>query len=100
MVNTPCGDWGRYEVFTQMSEVPARVAAVNSDQQRVTGVSRADLSARICPNGQYTDTVEGVPDGRPDGLHLSDAAAKALARNWLGPLAIKTGAMPTGLTVG
>jgi peptidoglycan/LPS O-acetylase OafA/YrhL len=94
MVNTPCADWERYEVFHQMANVPQRVSAINTDQQRVTGINRADLSARICPNGQYSDTVEGVPNGRPDGLHLSDEAATELARNWLGPLVTQAGVLP------
>jgi hypothetical protein len=39
----------------------------------------------LCPNGTYSDYVDGVPDGRPDGYHLSDEAAIRLADRLLGP---------------
>ena len=39
--------------------------------------------------GQFTDTVDGVSDARPDGYHLSTEAAYAVARDWLSPLALK-----------
>jgi hypothetical protein len=60
----------------------------------VTGAQLADLHQRLCPGGRYQDEVEGVPDGRPDGFHLSDEAATALARNWLGPLVLDAGRQP------
>ena len=85
MLNTPCADWQRYWAFASVSDMDGRVAAVNADQGRVNGITRADLRGRICPGGQYSDTVEGQPDGRPDGLHLSPEASFALARDWLGP---------------
>jgi hypothetical protein len=53
---------------------------------RQLGVAIADLRARICPGGQFTQTIEGSPLGRPDGVHFSEDAAKRLADNWLAPL--------------
>ncbi len=98
VLNTPCADWDRYDAFKRVDNIDLRVRAVNTDQQRLTGVTRGDLMSRLCPNGKYSDSVEGVPNGRPDGLHLSDEAARRLARDWLGPLVLRTGAQPaTGL---
>ena len=96
MVNTPCADWQRYGTFADVNDMDGRITAVNGDQQRVTGISQADLRQRICPGGRYSDDVEGDPNGRPDGLHLSAQASYALARNWLGPLVLVTG-KPAGL---
>ena len=45
----------------------------------------------MCPNGQYSNTVDGVDDARPDGFHFTDEAATALARDWLGPLLLQAG---------
>jgi peptidoglycan/LPS O-acetylase OafA/YrhL len=96
MVNTPCADWQRYGAFADVPDIDGRIAAVNSDQSSVVGIRTADLRNRICPGGRYSDNVEGDPNGRPDGLHLSDRAATALARNWLGPLVLVT-SKPTGI---
>jgi len=85
MLNTPCADWQRYWAFASVPDMDERVMAVNNDQGQVPDITRADLRGRICPGGQYSDTVEGQPDGRPDGLHLSPQASFALARDWLGP---------------
>jgi hypothetical protein len=41
-----------------------------------------DLDRRVCPRGEFTQLVEGIEIGRPDGLHLSDEAAEALSP-WL-----------------
>ena len=90
LLNTPCADWQRYWTFAAVTDMDGRVAAVNADQTRVPDVTRGDLRQRICPGGQYSDTVEGQPNGRPDGLHLSQEASYALARNWLGPLVLVT----------
>ncbi len=34
-----------------------------------------DFFADVCPGGQYQRELFGLPDARPDGIHLSDAAA-------------------------
>jgi peptidoglycan/LPS O-acetylase OafA/YrhL len=91
LTNTPCGDWQRYTQFSGMADAPIRVRTLNfNTYDTLSGVQHADLFNRICPGGQYTDTVEGQEDGRPDGFHFSPEAGAALVRNWLGPLAIQT----------
>ena len=75
----------------QPQETDEAAADVLSDTDREIV---ANLFKRICPNGQFSDQVEGVQDGRPDGYHLSSDAAVALARNWLGPIALATGSQP------
>jgi hypothetical protein len=97
MVNTPCADWKRNRVFENVTDMDGRISAVNADQGRVDGITTADLRQRICPGGRYSDNVEGDPDGRPDGLHLSSRASAALARNWLGPLVLVTAGRPAGI---
>jgi hypothetical protein len=90
VANAPCGDWQR--LFNQISDGPQRVRSLDDlDYPQLTGVSSADFFSEICPNGQYSDTVDGVPNARPDGFHLTDQAATALARDWLGPLLLQTG---------
>jgi peptidoglycan/LPS O-acetylase OafA/YrhL len=53
---------------------------------RSTGATIADLYSHLCPGGVYQDTVDGVPRARYDGVHLTDAAATAVADTWLAPL--------------
>jgi peptidoglycan/LPS O-acetylase OafA/YrhL len=89
MTNAPCGDWPRY--FGEVSNPTARVAALNSAVlPAVTGVRILDLFGRICPDGEYSDYVEGISDARPDGFHFTPEAALALVTNWLGPLVLAT----------
>jgi hypothetical protein len=90
LVNTPCGDWQRYEHFDDVQAPELRVRAVNALYSRMPGVAVADLFERICPGGRYSDEVEGYAQGRSDGFHFTPDAAEALARNWLGPLALET----------
>jgi hypothetical protein len=63
----------------------ARISLLNQ-HFRATGATIADLYSHLCPGGVYQDTVDGVPHGRYDGVHLTDAAATALADSWLAPL--------------
>jgi peptidoglycan/LPS O-acetylase OafA/YrhL len=51
------------------------------------GVAMVDLARHVCPGGQFSTTIDGVDDARPDGLHFSDPGADATAR-WLAPLVI------------
>ncbi len=52
-------------------------------------VATLDLFGQLCPGGDYTDTLGGLEDARPDGSHLSDAAADWLVSTWLGPELVK-----------
>jgi hypothetical protein len=47
-------------------------------------VDVVDVSERICPGGRYRSDPGGVADGRPDGVHFSDAGADWVA-GWLMP---------------
>ena len=94
VANTPCGDWT--QSFQDVQNPEFRVSAVNAGYDRMTGITQADFFNRVCPNGQYTDTVEGIPHGRTDGFHFTDEAATALAVNWLGPIVLQTAAQHKG----
>jgi len=90
IANAPCGDWANY--FPTITDGPQRVQALDQlVYPAVVGDSTADFFSEVCPNGQYSDTVDGVPDARPDGFHFTDEAATALARDWLGPLLLNAG---------
>jgi hypothetical protein len=43
-----------------------------------------DLGSGVCPRGEFSDQVGPVANGRPDGMHFSDAGANWVA-SWLGP---------------
>lgn len=93
VTNAPCADWERYEQWRGIEDPDLRIQALNLGVYRgLIDVTLADLFERICPGGQYRDDVEGVSDGRPDGFHLSDEAAAALARRWLGPIVLDAAA--------
>jgi hypothetical protein len=85
--NAPCADWKRLPGWDSMRDADQRVAALNRiyDNVVASATKVADLFQRICPDGRFTDEVEGVPDGRPDGFHLSDEAANRLVDRWLAP---------------
>jgi hypothetical protein len=44
-----------------------------------------DLDAQVCPEHTFVSSYDGVNDARPDGLHFSDAGARAVA-NWMMPI--------------
>ena len=99
IANAPCGDFANY--FPTITDGPQRVQSLNQlVYPAVVGDNTADFFSEVCPNGQYSDTVDGVQDARPDGFHFTDEAATALARDWLGPLLIKVGQGAVGLPSG
>jgi hypothetical protein len=51
---------------------------------RTRPVVTVDLKAGVCPDGSFSDQIGPVADGRPDGLHFSDAGADWVA-SWLAP---------------
>jgi len=80
-----------------ISDGPQRVQDLNGiDYPRIAGVTAADFYSEVCPNGRYSDTVDGVPNARPDGFHFTPDASEALARDWLGPLALRVGTSSLG----
>jgi hypothetical protein len=56
----------------------------------VVATASSPSGLRWCPNGAYSDTVDGVSDARPDGYHLSPDGEDAVATTWLGPQVLKT----------
>jgi hypothetical protein len=52
------------------AEILARIGEGRDDRVQVY-----DLFADLCPGGQYSRELFGLADARPDGIHLSDAAA-------------------------
>jgi hypothetical protein len=67
---------------------PARVAAVNGvldDLQAAhpDAVTVLDLHSLLCPDGRYTEKVDGVV-ARSDGIHFTEAGAR-LVWEWLAP---------------
>ncbi len=68
---------------------PAHVHLLNDVIERaVEGASGharyVDLFSWACPRGAFSNTVHGIADARPDGVHFVPAAADRLA-HWLGP---------------
>ncbi len=99
VANAPCADWQR--LFPWFTDGDRRVRDLDTvDYPRIVGARSADLFDEVCPNGQYSDTVDGVNDARPDGFHFTDEAAEALARDWLGPLLIQAHNGPLGGVAG
>jgi hypothetical protein len=90
VTNTPCGDWQR--TFDKVKDPEQKVRAMNFTYNRLANIAQADLFERLCPGGQYRDDVEGMPDSRHDGFHMTPEASAALARNWLGPIVLDTAA--------
>lgn len=101
-LNTVCADWvligHDFENYEPGGEGDRRVSALNRDDTAAglaRGFAFADFNARICPNGRFSQTIEGVPDARDDGYHITSVdASTALARNWLGPLIFQAAGKP------
>ena len=93
MLTAVCGDWTNYPHWGNDATPNQRVRDVNVDYSELTATkySLQDLNAVLCPNGKYSSTVEGVDNARPDGYHLSDAAALAVVTKWLGPILLNEG---------
>ena len=90
-LNAVCADWKNVPHFNGFApELNLRTDALDSDYDKLTHphLQIVDYKAHLCPRGQYSSTVDGVSDGRPDGYHLSAAAALAVATDWLGPICL------------
>jgi len=97
-LNAACVDWknlrGRFESYRDgLGEW-----MVNHMNQITSPLSAwmwtGDLHQHLCPNGQFTNEVDGVQNARPDKFHLSPAAAKAVAATWLGPMVLQAAPPP------
>lgn len=91
-LNAVCADWNRVPHMEGFApELNSRVASLNADFDQLgsrVSIQLVDLKAHLCPGGKYSDTVDGVQNARPDGYHLTEEASDAVARSWLGPLAL------------
>jgi hypothetical protein len=83
-------DWQRLAHWNTIQSPDQRVTSINGTYNvlKADGLPLLDLAGRICPGGNFSDTVEGVYNARPDGYHLSDQAALAVVTDWLGPTLI------------
>jgi peptidoglycan/LPS O-acetylase OafA/YrhL len=101
VLNAACADWelmgGPFAGYADNSDGDRRVSALDEDAVPLasTNVQVEDFDSTICPNGKFTQSVEGVSDARPDGYHLSTAASDAVATHWLGPLILQTAGSPS-----
>lgn len=96
-LNAVCADWvtlGKdFEDFGRGGEGDRRVGTLGSTARALASatVQVVDFQAHLCPKGRFTTTVDGVANARPDGYHLTPAAARALVDKWLGPLVLQAG---------
>jgi peptidoglycan/LPS O-acetylase OafA/YrhL len=93
-LNAACVDWSRnWTGFGDNGEGDRRVVALNQVARTLVnrGAQVGDLNAHLCPNGKFTDSVDGVENARPDGYHLSKGAVEVVAERWLGPLVLDVG---------
>jgi peptidoglycan/LPS O-acetylase OafA/YrhL len=95
-LNAVCVDWallgGGYEYYGDGGEGDRRVQSLRATAGALapSGARVADYYSHLCPDGRFSQDVDGVSNARPDGYHLSDDAAKAVAKQWLGPLIVDT----------
>jgi peptidoglycan/LPS O-acetylase OafA/YrhL len=95
-LNAVCVDWellgGEYAYYGYDGEGDRRVQSLRATAGALvhTGAAVADFHSHICPDGEFSQSVDGVDNARPDGYHLSDDASRALAEKWLGPLVLQT----------
>ena len=87
---TPCASWepNQYPNHFENTEGNRRIEVLDT-MIRQTGATIADLDGELCPGGSFTSTVDGVSNARPDGVHMTDAAATAVADQWLAPLLLQ-----------
>ncbi|MFP5328155.1 MAG: acyltransferase family protein, partial [Acidimicrobiia bacterium] len=93
LLDAPCIDPEVLQQWRYMSDYAARADLLN---EMYASLDAADttlhgLDEQLCPGGRFTPDVFGVEGARSDGYHLDDAGARALAENWLGPLAVGVG---------
>ncbi len=90
--------WPRQVRVDRSSYNPTWVDRWNNDLRAVATrnpgtVSIADLNHLLCPNGAWTDSVNGVDVRTYDKMHLSDAGADLVA-SWLGPQLVRLARAP------
>jgi hypothetical protein len=93
MTNAVCADFEHHDPWSSLDDAGERIGALNRQVYPVFAprAEVADLNSRLCPDGEYSSTVEGYEHARPDGFHLTDDAAATLVERWLGPIAVTRG---------
>ena len=93
-LNAACANWelmgGGFVDYANNGDGDRRVQSLDRTDTAVaaSGVRSGDLNNHLCPNGTFTESIDGVDNARPDGYHLSDTGAIAVAQHWLGPLVL------------
>ncbi|MEN3272556.1 MAG: hypothetical protein V7636_1317 [Actinomycetota bacterium] len=101
VLNAPCADFQRLSNWRRVDAPDQRVSALDQAVYPVmVDTKHADLFTEICPDGQYSDTLYGIDDARPDGIHLSRDASDELARQWLGPQVLDAANTDGGTIIG
>jgi hypothetical protein len=96
LLNAVCADWETmgqsFAGYADNSDGDRRVRSLDTTTagMTTTGVKQGDLQSHLCPNGTFTQSIDGVDNARPDGYQLSKDASTAVATKWLGPLVIQT----------
>jgi hypothetical protein len=87
---TPCDNWLLEPTWMTPMQGNQRTQYEDSTLipalTRRSAVTLVDLAGQLCPSGTFITNPMGIPNARPDGFHLSDAAAAQVAARWLGPL--------------
>ena len=93
LLNAPCVDWSGTPPWDEIDDGEGRRVRLNErySSYATQTIEIGDLDAQICPDGRFTNTVMGIQGARPDGFHLTRAAAIEVAKRWLGPLAVEAG---------
>ena len=103
VLNAVCADWdligGAWSDYSIAGDGDNRVFALDRTDQGTTtaGAQMADFQSHLCPNGKFSQSVDGVNNARPDGYHLTSDAAEAVADRWLGPLVVQASKRKNGL---
>ena len=93
LLDAPCIDPDVLPQWRYMSDYAERADLLNAtyDALDMSGLSVHGLDAKLCPRGEFTPNVAGIENAREDGYHVTDKGARALAEQWLGPLAVQVG---------
>ncbi len=84
ITGTPTDVFDPERVRRQRFDVLAPVADANPERLEVL-----DLFGQVCPNGEVSQTIAGIPNFRPDGIHFSPHAERWVG-NWIGKHIVET----------
>ena len=96
-LNAVCVDWellgGGYEYYADGGEGDRRVQSLRATAGALvrSGAKVADYFSHLCPDGKFTQTVDGVSDAASRRLPpVGRRGARVVAEKWLGPLILDT----------